>query len=86
MDDNQSLSVGEPLRRGIKAFAHSFVHKMGVSVALDVAEAADGQGVGTVHHSRTVEREEPWTAQPGTNNWPTWLIRSPAVYNTLVVE
>lgn len=67
MEDHQSLSVGEPLRCGIKAFAHGCVHKMGVGMALNVAKATDRQGVGAVRHSRAVEREEPWAGQPGTN-------------------
>lgn len=61
MENNQSLSVGEPLCCGIQALTHGCVDKMQVGVALDVAEASDGQGVGAIHRYRTVER--------GTMDW-----------------
>ena len=56
VEDNQGLFVRDLLCCGIQAPPHSLVNKAQFGVALDVAEASDGQGGGVIHLSRTVGR------------------------------
>lgn len=56
MVDNQGLLVWDPLCCGIQAPPHGLVTKVQSNVALDIAEASDGQGDSVIQLSRTVGR------------------------------
>lgn len=51
MVDNQGLLVWDPLCCGIQAPPHGLVTEVQSDVALDIAEASDGQGDGVIQLS-----------------------------------
>lgn len=57
LGDDQGLSVGDPLCCGFQALPHGLVDKTMFCEALDVAEAANGQGNGVIRLSGTVGRQ-----------------------------